>query len=643
MLIILFIAVLLVIFLIKWLDIDSIETLERIVHYVTQRKEQHIVSNLFQASYHNVEEKSKRHGGELVASVLKSHNVQEIFTLCGGHISPILVASENLGIKIVDTRHEVNAVFAADAVARLRQDIGVVAVTAGPGLTNTITAIKNAQMAESPILLIGGAAPSLLKDRGALQDIDQMVLFRPLCKYTARVTRLRDIVPTLRAAIQAAKSGTPGPVFVEFPVDVLYPYETVIKECGFAPNPKGIKKFVNAYLMCYVSRQFGGAWNKQNISPLEVNTPLPKGDEIEKLTELVLSAKKPLLLMGSQATLAPVKADELKAVVESLGIPTYLGGMCRGLLGSNSPIQMKQNRRDALKEADVVILAGAICDFRLSYGRVLSPKSKIVCINRNRSQLTKNEKIFWKATQFIQADVASTIKQLDDKLKSLGKKVSCAEWLALLTEREQAKEASNAKKMDQVPKDGNLNPLKVLAEMDKVLPEDTILVADGGDFVGSAAYIVRPRGPLQWLDPGAFGTLGVGGGFALGAKLVYPERPVVIIYGDGSCGYSIMEYDTFVRHKLPVISVIGNDACWSQIAREQVPMFNSSVAVDLAYSKYHEVAEALGARGVLLDKSGEATLGATFSEAFDHARNKESTVINVIIGKTDFREGSISV
>uniref|UniRef100_A0A1I7YDC2 2-hydroxyacyl-CoA lyase 2 n=1 Tax=Steinernema glaseri TaxID=37863 RepID=A0A1I7YDC2_9BILA len=612
--------------------------MQRILHYVKDRQEQHVVSNLFQ-----VEEKSTRHGGELVASVLKSHDVREVFTLCGGHISPILVACEGLGIKVVDTRHEVTAVFAADAVARLRQSIGVVAVTAGPGLTNTITAIKNAQMAESPILLIGGAAPTLLKNRGALQDIDQLVLFRPLCKYTARVTRLRDIVPTLRAAIQAAKSGTPGPVFVEFPVDVLYPYETVIKECGFVPNPKGIKMLINAYLMCHVSRQFGGAWNQQDISPLPVNTPFAKSEEINKLVEMLLSAKKPLLLMGSQASLAPVKADELKSIVESLGIPTYLGGMCRGLLGKDSPLQMRQNRRDALKECDLVILAGTICDFRLSYGRVLSPKSRIVCINRNRSQLTKNEKIFWNATQLIQADVASTLKKLHEKITSAGKRVECEEWLNALTEREQNKEASNARKMDEVPKDGNLNPLKVLAEMDKVLPDDTILVADGGDFVGSAAYIVRPRGPLQWLDPGAFGTLGVGGGFALGAKLVYPERPVVIIYGDGSCGYSIMEYDTFVRHKLSVISVIGNDACWSQIAREQVPMFNSSVAVDLAHSKYHEVAEALGARGVLLDKSGEESVGATFSEAFDHARQRESTVINVIIGKTDFREGSISV
>uniref|UniRef100_F1LFL2 Acetolactate synthase-like protein n=1 Tax=Ascaris suum TaxID=6253 RepID=F1LFL2_ASCSU len=185
----------------KWLDITCVDSLKKILKDVLTSKEKHFLSNLFQ-----VDKNSKRHGGELVAAVLKAHGVKEIFTLCGGHISPILVAAENIGIRIIDTRHEVNALFAADAVARLRQSIGVAAVTAGPGVTNTITALKNAQIAESSVLLIGGAAPTLLKNRGALQDIDQIVLFRSMCKYVARVTRLRDIVPTMRAAICAAQS-----------------------------------------------------------------------------------------------------------------------------------------------------------------------------------------------------------------------------------------------------------------------------------------------------------------------------------------------------------------------------------------------------------------------------------------------------
>lgn len=238
------------VFILKWfLGIDDMSALKRIFSNISAGR-QHWLSNLFQVSFwtfiqsclnFQVEESSKRHGGELVAEVLKAHDVSHVFTLCGGHISPILVACEKLGIKIVDTRHEVNAVFAADAVARLTQKIGVCAVTAGPGLTNTITAVKNAQMAESPLLLIGGAAPSLLKGRGALQDIDQGVLFRPLCKFTGRITKVRDIIPTVREAIRVAQSDTPGPVFIEFPIDILYPYEMVVKEMGFAKNPKGFQ------------------------------------------------------------------------------------------------------------------------------------------------------------------------------------------------------------------------------------------------------------------------------------------------------------------------------------------------------------------------------------------------------------------
>ncbi|XP_070200493.1 2-hydroxyacyl-CoA lyase 2-like isoform X2 [Littorina saxatilis] len=198
--------------------------------------------NLIYQFFHKVDENSKRHGGELVAEVLNQHGIKHVFTLVGGHISPILVASEKIGIRVVDTRHEVTAVFAADAVARLSGTVGVAAVTAGPGLTNTVTAVKNAQMAESPVLLIGGAAATLLKGRGALQDIDQMSLFKPLCKFCATVNTVREIVPTLRKALQAAQSGTPGPVFVEFPIDTLYPYPLVKREIGM--KDKGPTSFM---------------------------------------------------------------------------------------------------------------------------------------------------------------------------------------------------------------------------------------------------------------------------------------------------------------------------------------------------------------------------------------------------------------
>uniref|UniRef100_A0A669QXN0 2-hydroxyacyl-CoA lyase 2 n=1 Tax=Phasianus colchicus TaxID=9054 RepID=A0A669QXN0_PHACC len=534
--------------------------------------------------FHKVEPKSPRHGGELVADVLKAHGVRFVFTLAGGHISPILVAAEKVGIRVVDTRHEATAVFAADAVSRLSGRIGVAVVTAGPGVTNAVTAIKNAQMAESPLLLIGGAAASLQKGRGALQDIDQLSLFRTLCKACVSVPTVRQIVPTLRRAIATAQSGTPGPVFVELPIDVLYPFHVVEKEVGGPKNTRGLRgKLVQWYLQNYVRNLFAGAWESQDFTPLPVKVPLGSEDEVQRCAELVSRATKPLVLVGSQAMLPPTPAEELRDSLEALGIPCYLGGAARGLLPPDSPLLFRHNRRDALRDADLVLLAGSVCDFRLSYGRLFARGAVVVAVNRDRAQLLRNADVFWKPRLAVRGDAASFVVGLARKLKGfssdhnpvsiLGSPKLTIFGAGVLPTREKA----------ATPTSQHLNPMDLLYRMDALLPPDSLLVADGGDFVGTAAYIARPRRPLSWLDPGAFGTLGVGGGFALGAKLCRPEAEVWIIYGDGSLGYSLMEFDTFVRHKTPVIALVGNDACWSQIAREQVAMLGSNVACGLEF------------------------------------------------------------
>uniref|UniRef100_A0A671L6N2 2-hydroxyacyl-CoA lyase 2 n=1 Tax=Sinocyclocheilus anshuiensis TaxID=1608454 RepID=A0A671L6N2_9TELE len=557
---------------------------------------------------------SPRHGGESVADVLRAHGVKFVFTLVGGHISPILVACEKLGIRIVDTRHEATAVFAADAVARLSGTVGVAAVTAGPGLTNTVTAVKNAQMAESPLLLIGGAAATLLQGRGALQDIDQMSLFKPLCKFCASVRTVREIVPTVRKALAIAQSGTPGTAALKF-----------------TPTFPWICTNHN-----HLSNLFAGAWETCDLSPLPVHIPHATEDEVQRCVELVSRAKKPVILMGSQATLPPTPADD---ALESLGIPCFLGGMSRGMLGKNSPLHIRQNRRDALKEADLVLLAGTVCDFRLSYGRVLNRLSKIIAVNRDRSQLLKNSDMFWKPTVAIQGDAGSFLLRLSKALKGH----RCPEeWPRSLKEGDAIKEKANRAKAAEKT-ERHLNPLSVLHRVDELLAEDSIIVADGGDFVGSAAYIMRPRGPIRWLDPGAFGTLGVGGGFALGAKLCRPESEVWIVYGDGSLGYSVAEFDTFTRHKTPVIALVGNDACWSQISREQVPMLGSNVACGLAFTDYHIVADGYGGKGYLIGREDESQLDDIFKKAQKECREGKAILLNVLIGKTSFREGSISV
>lgn len=588
---------------------------------------------------HKVDRQSDRHGGELVAETLRSHGVKFVFTLAGGHISPILVASEKIGIRVVDTRHEATAVFAADAVARLSGTVGVAAVTAGPGLTNTITAVKNAQMAESPVLLIGGAAATLLKGRGALQDIDQMSLFKPLCKFCATITHLRDIKPTLTKALQMAQSDTPGPVFVEFPIDTLYPYKLVSQEVGLTAGRGLFQKFLNWYLQNHLDNLFAGAWDTLPVTPLPVSLPFGSPSEIQQCVELISRSKKPVILLGSQSTLPPTPVDDLRAEIENMGIPCFLGGMARGMLGKNSPFQFRQCRKDALKEADLVILAGIVCDFRLGYGRVLNRKSKIISINRNKEQLLKNSGIFWKPSLAIQGDVGTALVSISQGLK--GYKCD-PEWIKTLREKDNVKEDANSK-MANDPTDRHLNPIKILHKIDDLISDDSIIVADGGDFVGTAAYILRPRGPLRWLDPGAFGTLGVGGGFALGAKLCRPESELWIIYGDGSFGYSAAEIDTFTRHKTPVIAVVGNDACWSQIARDQIRILGQGTACDLAFCNYNTVAEGYGGRGYQIDRTNEDKLDEILKTAQKDCADGHSVVLNCLIGKTDFRKGSISV
>ncbi|KAL3982951.1 Thiamine pyrophosphate enzyme N-terminal TPP binding domain family protein [Acanthocheilonema viteae] len=624
--------------LIKIFNINSIHTLRVISSDLYNRKRSHWMLDLFQ-----VDEVSSHHGGELVAAVLKAHRIKEIFTLCGGHISPILVAAKNLGIRVYDTRHEANAVFAADAVARLRQSVGVAVVTAGPGLTNTVTAMKNAQMAETAVVLIGGAAPILTKNRGALQDIDQISLMRPLCKYVARITRIRDIVSVLRKAIHIARSGTPGPVFVEIPVDVLYPYKKILREMNIVRAKTFKQAIINSYLLAHISRQFSGGWSlKQDMLPIPVEIPLPQDDDIIKLLNLLLKSRKPVLVIGSQAVLGPVCVSDLAEAVKSINIPTFLTGMSRGLLGTHNSILMRYNRKIALKEADLIILAGAVCDFRLSYGRDLSSNANVVSISRDRAQMLKNEGIFWRVNLAIQADVATTLVSLAECLDRSCRKPLMQEWLACLITNEREKEMETMEKVSETFTRDGINPLYVLSLLNKVLSEDAILIADGGDFVGSASYIVRPRKPLQWLDPGVFGTLGVGAGFALGAKVVHPDRPVVILYGDGSCGFSLMEFDTFSRHKLPIIALIGNDACWSQIAREQIATFKSSIAVNLRYTRYDYIGSALGARGILISNKEDLTR-ERFERIFETAMAGTSVVVNIILGKTNFRDGSTSV
>jgi acetolactate synthase-like protein len=577
------------------------------------------------------------HGGDLIAEVLARHGATHLFTLCGGHISPILTGAQNKGIRVIDVRDEANAVFAADAVARMTGTIGVAAVTAGPGVTNMATPIKNAQMAQSPLIVFGGSTATLLKGRGALQDIDQLSIMKSMTKWATMVKTVPALAPTVERACQIAMDGVPGPVFVEVPVDLLYPEEVVRmwyeKETGMG-KAKGIgAKALELYVKGHLYRQFR--------APTLPEVHLPKmphlgggGDSaIEKAAAALKGAKQPAIVVGSQAMVNVKDPGRLARAIGMLGAPVFLAGTARGLLGRTHELQLRHNRGAALKDADVVIVCGFPFDFRLGYGRGINKKATLVAANLSSYELKKNRR----PDIAVEMHAGEFLVALADRVSSAGE--SWRGWLEQLRQKEVARDTEIQKKA--APAGELVDPLHFFLRMEEAMADDAVLVVDGGDFVATASYIVRPRAPLSWLDPGVFGTLGVGGGYALGASLVRPGREVWLIWGDGSSAYTLAEFDSFVRHGVAPIAVIGNDASWAQIAREQVEILGTTLGCDLRRTDYHKVAEGYGGVGLVL--TDPTRVDATLAEAKAIAKTGRPVCINVHLRKTDFRKGSISI
>jgi acetolactate synthase-1/2/3 large subunit len=483
------------------------------------------------------------------------------------------------------------------------------------------------------VLILGGATGTILKGRGSLQDIDQQALFAPHVKWQASAGRVRELAPLVEEALWRAREGVPGPVFVECPVDLLYE-EALVRQLYGAQSgaPKSLgARALQAYLRFHVSRLFAGS---EASPPAAANPPQPdvaEAAELKRARRLLAVAQRPVLMVGSQATLEPPAIEALAKAVEALGLPVYLSGMARGLLGKGNPLQMRHKRRRALKAADLVILAGVPCDFRLDYGRQIAASARVIAVNRSRAEAIKNRR----PTLVVEADPGRFLRRLAET----GPGSADPFWLESLRGRDDGREAEIAQQ--SATETEYLNPLALCRAIDRALDDDSVLVADGGDFVATASYTTAPRRPLSWLDPGAFGTLGVGGGFALGARLCRPEAEVWLLWGDGSAAYSLAEFDTFVRHGLGVIAVVGNDASWAQIAREQVEILEDDVGTVLRRTDYHRVAEGYGGVGFKIERPEE--IDRILAAAKAEARKGRPVLINALLGKTDFRKGSISM
>ncbi len=582
------------------------------------------------------------HGGSIVGEVLAAHGVKCLYNLCGGHISPILQGAKMHGLSVVDMRDEVSAAFAADAASRLTGIPGVCAVTAGPGVTNTVTAVKNAQEAQQPILILGGATATVLRGRGSLQDIDQLSLMKPITKWAARCSKVGDLVPMLERAFRVATEGIPGPVFLEIPVDVLYPEEIVaewyVKETGVEKMKGLVGKAAQLAIKGYLYHQF----HTPHIPRVPISgwptLSAPFGGDVGAQLDQVAAAlergARPALVIGNQAmvNLTPERAEELAEAVRALNIPTFLGGSSRGLLGRTSPVQFRHKRTEALKEADVVLIAGFPFDFRLGYGLKINKKATLVSINLDAAALKKNRK----PTLAIQAHPGHALVQLAARFRGQSR---WSGWFQTLQEREDARDAEIQRRAQ--PDGPLIDPVHFFLRVEEHMADDSVLIVDGGDFVATGSYIVRPRRPLSWLDPGVFGTLGVGGGFAAGAASVRPSAEVWLFYGDGSSAYSLAEFDTFVRSGYAPIAIIGNDASWQQIARDQVHILGDPVGTVLRRTDYHTVAEGYGGRGFLV--TDPAQIDEVLLEAKRLAAEGTPVCINLHLATSDFREGSMSI
>ena len=543
-------------------------------------------------------------GGQLVARVLKQAGVGHVFTLCGGHILPIYDGCLDEDIAIIDVRHEQAAAHAADAYARLTRNVGVAMVAPGPGVTDAVTGVANAYAARSPMLLIGGAAPLGLRGLGALQEMEQVALLRPITKASLTVAEIRQIPEVLTTAIRTALSGRPGPVFVEIPVDLLL--ATI--EDRLAPIPTA-----------YVHRPRAAA----------------DAEALGTLEGLLAGAEHPVVIAGGGVYWDDAAAA-LAAFAERAGVPVFMNGAGRGSLPTAHPQAFAQARGMALGAADLVLILGAPLDFRLGYGRppTFAETARVVMVDCDAGELGRNRPL----ALGLAGDIGTILRQAVELVpKTMATRV--APWLAAVRAKETESRARLAAfcASDDTP----ISHYRLAAEIARVVGPDTTIVGDGGDVVGCASRIVPLQRPGQWLDPGPLGCLGVGPSFALTAKLLRPEQRVVLLAGDGALGLNGMELETAVRFRLPLVCVVGNDGGWGQIRNPQLSFYGEAraVATSLPSTRYDLLAEALGARGALVTKPGE------IRPALDKALgSNEVWCINVLLDPAAYRKtGTVSM
>jgi acetolactate synthase-1/2/3 large subunit len=509
------------------------------------------------------------HGGDLAVAALRAHGVTELFTLSGGHVFPLYDAAHSTGMRIVDVRHEQSAVFAAEAVAKLRRKPGLAVLTAGPGVTNGISGITSAHFNGSPVVVLGGRAPAFRWGAGSLQEIDHIPIVSSITKYATTVVSTDDIAAQVDAAATAALTPHRGPVFLDLPLEVIFSRAEVTLPA---------------------------------VSP--VPSVEPDEDEVGRAAALLAAAQHPVIIAGSDVYAGDAIAA-LREAAETLRVPVFANGMGRGALPPEHPLAFSRARKVALAGADVVAVVGTPLDFRLGFGDF--GEAQVVHIVDAPGQRASHVDTA--------ASPAGDLRLVLTAIAGFsGVLADHDDWVRELRATEDAARMRDAEALeaDTDP----IKPSRVYGELRKVLDRDAVTIGDGGDFVSYAGRYLEPAMPGTWLDPGPYGCLGTGMGYAIGARLTYPDRQLCVLMGDGAAGFSLMDAESLARQGLPAVIVVGNNGIWGLEKHPMRSMYGYDVAADLQPGlRYDEVVRALGGAGETVEKA--ADLGPALRRAFD--------------------------
>jgi acetolactate synthase-1/2/3 large subunit len=498
--------------------------------------------------------------GELIALALKRAGVSHMFTLNGGHIWPILTGAAEHGLRIIDVRHEQSAAFAAEGWAKVTRECGVAVVTAGPGVTNSTSALAQAQSGDSPMFVIGGRAPEARWGMGSLQEMDHVAVVQSLTKRALTLGSAEQAYPVAADCVRTALSRRTGPVFMDVPLDLLFGADDVPEATEHLMPDRG---------------------------------PLPDPDAVEHAARLLRQAERPALIAGGSVWWSHAEV-ELQALVESAHLPLCVNGMARGMLPPGHPLFFPRALGPALGEADLILVVGVPLDFRLNFGQppVFADDARLAVIDVDAHRKHRTAEVA------MYGDLKAALAALAAAATGVPER---HEWLEHLRVSEAAARARDGSMIES--DSSPVHPARLIAEVDRFADPDAIYVGDGGDFVSFAGRLIERPKPGLWIDPGPFGCLGSGPAYAIAAKLARPDKQVILLSGDGAFGFSGMEFDTMVRHRIPVVCVVGNNGIWALEKHPMEKMLGMSVAADLApRTRYDKVVEALGGYGEMVDR-----------------------------------------